>query len=77
MIITEPNDFAAEIHDRMPMFLTGKIRAVAEQRGWRRNSDASSKRLPATLAEVSKRVNSPKADPDDPALIDRVDLAVA
>jgi putative SOS response-associated peptidase YedK len=52
MIIPEPNDFAAEIHDRMPMFLTGKIRAVAEQRGWRRNSDASSKRLPATLAGV-------------------------
>ena len=26
---------------------------------------------------VSKRVNSSKADPDDPALIDRVDLAVA
>jgi putative SOS response-associated peptidase YedK len=24
MIITEPNDFAAEIHDRMPMFLTEK-----------------------------------------------------
>ena len=22
MIITEPNDFAAEIHDRMPVFLT-------------------------------------------------------
>jgi putative SOS response-associated peptidase YedK len=22
MIITEPNDFAAEIHDRMPAFLT-------------------------------------------------------
>jgi putative SOS response-associated peptidase YedK len=24
MIITEPNDFAAEIHDRMPVFLTGE-----------------------------------------------------
>ena len=24
MIITEPNEFAAEIHDRMPVFLTGE-----------------------------------------------------
>ena len=24
MIITEPNDFAAEIHDRVPVFLTGE-----------------------------------------------------
>ena len=77
MIITEPNDFAAEIHDRMPVFLTERaIRAVAERGGGGRNL----KPAPNDYLQrwpVSKRVNSSKADADDPALIDRVDLAVA
>jgi putative SOS response-associated peptidase YedK len=32
MIVGEPNEFAAEIHDRMPVF-PGSIRAVAQWRG--------------------------------------------
>ena len=73
MIITEPNDFAAEIHDRMPVFLTEEQFAPwLERGGGRRNSKASSndylQRWP-----VSKRVNSSKADADDATLIERVD----
>ena len=61
----------------MPVFLTEEQFAPwLERRGWRRNSEASSndylQRWP-----VSKRVNSSKADADDPTLIERVDLAVA
>ena len=41
MIITEPNDFAAEIHNRMPVFLDrAAIRAMAKRGGWRRNSES-------------------------------------
>ena len=50
MIITEPNDFAAEIHDRMPVFPA--IRAVAERGGGRRVSEACSEGLSATMAGV-------------------------
>ena len=36
MIVTEPSDFVAEIHDRMPVFLDGAaIRAVAKRGGGR------------------------------------------
>ena len=55
MIVTEPNEFAAEIHDRMPVFLTrGAIRAVAKRGGGGWNSKASSERVPATMAGVEE-----------------------
>ena len=51
MIVTEPSDFAAEIHDRMPVFLTEKqFASVAKRRGRRRESKTARERLPATLA---------------------------
>ena len=53
MIVGEPNEFAADIHDRMPVFLTrGSIRAVAERGGGGGSAKASAERLPATLAGV-------------------------
>ena len=77
MIITEPNDFAAEVHDRMPVFLKEEQFA-----SWLSGEAGAGILKPAPNDylqrwPVSKRVNSSKADPDDPALIDRVDLAVA
>jgi putative SOS response-associated peptidase YedK len=77
MIITEPNDFAAEIHDRMPMFLTQEqfapwLSGEAGAEVLRTVPNDYLQRWP-----VSKRVNSSKADADDPTLIARVQLAAA
>jgi putative SOS response-associated peptidase YedK len=76
-IITEPNEFAAEIHDRMPVFLT------EEQFAPWLSGDAGVEYLKPVPNDylqrwpVSKRVNSSKADVDDHSLIERVELAAA
>ena len=77
MVITEPNDFVRELHDRMPVilerdqfepWLSGKagvevLKPAAEDvlRRW----------------PVSKRVNSSKAPADDPTLMEEIELAEA
>lgn len=72
MIITEPNAFVAEVHDRMPVLLGEKDFAA-----WL-NGSAGVGFLRAAAADllqrwpVSKRVNSSKAPADDPTLIVRV-----
>jgi putative SOS response-associated peptidase YedK len=77
MIVGEPNEFAADIHDRMPVFLT------QEQLAPWLSGEAGAEYLKTAPKDylqrwpVSKRVNSSKADVDDPTLIDRVELAVA
>ena len=77
MIVTEPNNFAAEIHDRMPVFLTEKqfapwLSGVAGAGILKPAPNDYLQRWP-----VSKRVNSSKADADDAALIEPVELATA
>ncbi len=77
MIVTEPNNFAAEIHDRMPVFLTEKQFAP-----WLSGEAGAGILKPAPNDylqrwPVSKRVNSSKADADDAALIEPVELATA
>ena len=77
MIITEPNDFAAEIHDRMPVFLTEQQFAP-----WLSGEAGAGilKPVPNDYLQrwpVSKRVNSSKADADDATLIEPVELATA
>ena len=77
MIITEPNDMAAQIHDRMPAFLT-----EAQFAPWLSGQAGAGMLKPAPNDflqrwPVSKRVNSSKADADDPALIDKVEPAAA
>ena len=72
MIITEPNDFAAEIHDRMPVFLTEQQFAP-----WLSGEAGAGILMPASNDylqrwPVSKRVNSSKADADDAMLIEPV-----
>jgi putative SOS response-associated peptidase YedK len=77
MIVGEPNGFAAEIHDRMPVFLT------AEQFAPWLSGEAGAeflKPVPNYYLQrwpVSKRINSSKADADDASLIEPVELAAA
>jgi putative SOS response-associated peptidase YedK len=72
MIITDPNDFVAEVHNRMPVLLT------PEQFGpWLNRETGADYLKPAPNDylqrwPVSKRVNSSKAHADDATLIDRV-----
>jgi putative SOS response-associated peptidase YedK len=75
MIITEPNEFAAEIHDRMPVFL------MEDQfKPWLSGEAGAEYLKPASNDylrrwPVSARVNSSKADADDPTLIEPIGLA--
>jgi putative SOS response-associated peptidase YedK len=77
MIITEPNDMAAQIHDRMPAFLT-----EAQFAPWLSGEAGAGmlKPVPNDYLQrwpVSKRVNSSKADAEDATLIEKVELAAA
>src|SRR4029077_1941175 len=77
MIITEPNDFVAEVHDRMPVLLTEK-----HFDPWLSGEAGVEllKPAPNDLLQkwpVSKRVNSSRADDNDPTLIEKVELAAA
>ena len=74
MVITEPNKFAAEIHDRMPVILETK-----DFEQWERGdvTDAAALMKPAdeNLLQkwpVSKRVNSSRADDGDATLIEKI-----
>ena len=77
MIITEPNEFVAEVHDRMPVLLTEKQFAL-----WLSGEAGIEflKPAPNDLLQrwpVSKRVNSSRTDGDDATLIEPVELATA
>jgi putative SOS response-associated peptidase YedK len=72
MIITEPNAIAAEIHDRMPVFLTPEqfepwLSGKADAEYFKPAPDTLLQKWP-----VSMRVNSSKAPADDASLIERV-----
>ena len=72
MIITSPNAFTAEVHDRMPVVLEQKDFATWLQGGGtellRPAAENVLQRWP-----VSKRVNSSRADAEDRTLIDALD----
>jgi putative SOS response-associated peptidase YedK len=72
MIITEPNKFVAEVHDRMPVLLTEKQFEpwLSGEAGTEYLAGAPNDYL--QRCAVSKRVNSSRADDDDPTLIERV-----
>ena len=74
MIITEPNSFIAEVHDRMPVLLSEK-----DYEAWLSGAAGTELLRPADEDvlqrwPVSKRVNSSRAPDDDPTLIDRIAL---
>jgi putative SOS response-associated peptidase YedK len=77
MIVGGPNDFAADIHDRMPVFLTQDQFALwlSREAGVEVLKPAPNDYLQRW--PVSKRVNSSKADADDTTLIEKVTLEVA
>lgn len=74
MVITEPNKFAAEVHDRMPV--------IIEQKDFEKWQVADVKELSALMKPasekilqkwpVSRRVNSSRTDGDDPSLIEKI-----
>jgi putative SOS response-associated peptidase YedK len=75
MVITGPNKFVAEVHDRMPVILEDK-----DFEEWESGDakDAAALMKPAgedVLQKwpVSKRVNSSRAPDDDATLIDTMD----
>jgi putative SOS response-associated peptidase YedK len=72
MMITEPNNFVAEVHDRMPVLLAEK-----DYEPWLSGKAGLELLKPAAEDAlqkwpVSKRVNSSRAPDDDPTLIDKV-----
>jgi putative SOS response-associated peptidase YedK len=74
MIITEPNEFVAEVHDRMPVLLADKdfepwLSGRAGRELLKPAANDLLQRWP-----VSKRVNSSKAPADDPTLIDQIPI---
>ena len=77
MIITEPNAFAAEVHDRMPVCLSEQQFApwLSGEAGVEYLKPAPNDYLQRW--PVSKRVNSSKADADDATLVERVELVAA
>jgi putative SOS response-associated peptidase YedK len=74
MLITAPNQFVAEVHDRMPVILDAK-----DFEQWERGdvNDATALMRPAAgdvlqMWPVSRRVNSSRADDDDATLVDKI-----
>jgi putative SOS response-associated peptidase YedK len=76
MVVTDANEFAAGIHDRMPVILEPK-----DFEQWERGSvkDAAALMRPANedllrMWPVSTRVNSSRADGGDETLINRIEM---
>lgn len=76
MVITEPNNFVAEVHDRMPVILEAK-----DFEQWEQGDAKDAAKLMKPASEnllqkwpVSRRVNSARADGDDASLIEQVKL---
>jgi len=74
MVITEPNKFVADVHDRMPVILEAK-----DFEQWERGDvkDASALMKPTgedvlQKWQVSKRVNSSRASDEDATLIEKI-----
>ncbi len=77
MIITEPNKFVAEVHDRMPVLLRPD-----QFDAWLDGSAGKEILVPAAedmlnKVPVSQRVNSSRAPNDDPTLIEPIRLEAA
>jgi putative SOS response-associated peptidase YedK len=72
MIVTNANELAAKIHDRMPVILQPK-----DFDSWLARGTELLKPPPDDYLQtwpVSRRVNSSRAPGDDPTLIEEVDL---
>jgi putative SOS response-associated peptidase YedK len=67
MIMNEPNDFVADVHDRMPVILERADFAPWLNDGGTGLLKPAPNDLLLQRSPVSKRVNSSKAPADDPA----------
>ena len=74
MVVTEPNKFAAEVHDRMPIILEAK-----DFEQWEHGDVKEAAALIKAAGEdvlqkwpVSKKVNSSRESDDDPTLIEAI-----
>jgi putative SOS response-associated peptidase YedK len=76
MIVTNANDLASKIHDRMPVLLQSKDfdRWLAGTAGTELLKPAPNDYL--QVRPVSRQVNSSRAPSDDPTLIEKVELQV-
>jgi putative SOS response-associated peptidase YedK len=74
MMITEPNKFVGEVHDRMPVLLAEKNFGLwlSGEAGLEVLKPAPDDLLQRWL--VSKRVNSSRAPDDDPTLIEKISI---
>ena len=74
MIITKPNKFVAEVHDRMPVLIEDKdyVPWLSGKAGLELLKPAAETVLQKW--RVSKRLNSSRAPDDDVTLIERVAL---
>jgi putative SOS response-associated peptidase YedK len=72
MLITGPNDFVAEVHDRMPVALAKDFASWLNEGGSALLRPAANNALQRW--PVSRRVNSSRAPTDDPTLIERVEV---
>jgi putative SOS response-associated peptidase YedK len=74
-VVSDPNDFVGEVHDRMPVLLQ------PDQFDHWLSGDITVEELKPAPNDylqrwmVSKRVNSSKADKDDPTLVEPVKQA--
>ena len=74
MVITEPNRFVAEVHDRMPVILE-KHQFDQWMNGTPDDAAELIKPAPEDVLRkwpVSKRINSSRTPKDDPTLIEEV-----
>jgi putative SOS response-associated peptidase YedK len=74
MVITKPNKFVADVHDRMPVILEAK-----DFEQWERGDVKDTSALMRPTGEdvlqkwqVSKRVNSSRASDEDATLIEKI-----
>ena len=74
MVITEPNKFVADVHDRMPVILEAR-----DFEQWERGDGNEASALMRPAGEdmlqkwpVSKRVNSSRASDEDATLIEKI-----
>ena len=75
MIITEPNKFVAEVHDRAPVLLAEEVFEpwLSGKAGLELLKPAPNDFLQKW--PVSRRVNSSRASDDDPTLIEEIAMA--
>ncbi len=72
MIISDPNEFVGEVHDRMPVLLMLDQFDYWLAASWVLMTSSRCRMNTCSAGLVSKRVNSSKAEKDDATLIEPI-----